>query len=49
MDVVIIDIKKLRNSNDMYLCDIIAYGDNNVMDDYFNIYNQLENKVGTYT
>jgi len=38
----LIDISKLENPNDKYMCDIFAYGKSNLMDQYFNIYNKLE-------
>jgi uridine kinase len=38
----LIDKSKLENPNDNYMCDIFAYGKSKLMDQYFNIYNNLE-------
>jgi uridine kinase len=38
------DFKKLKNSRDKYICDIIAYGNSEVMDKYCNFY-QCINKL----
>ena len=43
-----IDISKLKNKNDKYLCDIIAYGDNNSMNYYFNFYKKLNILIKKY-
>lgn len=43
-----IDISKLNGKNDKYLCDIIAYGDNNIMNYYFNFYNNLNKLIKKY-
>ena len=40
-----IDILKLRNKKDKYLCDIIAYGDTNSMNYYFNLYKNLNGLI----
>jgi uridine kinase len=37
-----------NNNNNNNLCDIIAYGDNNAMNKYFNIYNGLETLIEKY-
>ena len=36
-----IDINKLTNIRDEYICDILAYGSSEVMDKYFNFYSNL--------
>lgn len=43
-----IDTSKLKNKNDNYLCDIIAYGDNNSMNYYFNFYKKLNVLIKNY-
>tara|TARA_Y100000389_G_scaffold204960_1_gene261278 strand:- start:7707 stop:9071 length:1365 start_codon:yes stop_codon:yes gene_type:complete len=43
-----IDISKLMNEKDKYLCDIIAYGDNNSMNYYFNFYKKLNDLIKKY-
>ena len=43
-----IDISKLKNKNDKYLCDIIAYGDNNSMNYYFNFYKKINFLIKKY-
>lgn len=40
-----IDISNLKNKNDNFICDIIAYGDNNSMNYYFNFYEKLKSLV----
>jgi len=42
------DITKLQNTNDKYLCDIIAYGDNISMDYYFNFYEDIYELIKKY-
>ena len=45
-----IDISKLSNKDDKYICDIMAYGNPIIMDKYFNYYlkiNDLIDKHGT--
>ena len=45
-----IDINKLKNSNDKYICDIIAFGNPSTMDKYLNYYlkiNELIEMHGT--
>jgi uridine kinase len=37
-----IDRKKLKNINDDYICDIFAYGCSELMDQYFQLYNNLD-------
>lgn len=37
-----IDRAKLHNPEDNYICDIFAFGDTSVMNDYFNIYKSLD-------
>lgn len=44
----VIDKTKLLNSNDPYVCDIIAYGSSEVMDNYFNIYTKLDSLTKKY-
>jgi uridine kinase len=36
-----IDKDKLANKEDMYICDIFSYGNSNIMDKYFEIYDKL--------
>lgn len=43
-----IDISKLENNNDNYICDIFAYGDSASMDKYFNIYDELKSLINKY-
>tara|TARA_X000000368_G_scaffold418454_1_gene418151 strand:- start:5410 stop:6789 length:1380 start_codon:yes stop_codon:yes gene_type:complete len=43
-----IDTLKLMNEKDKYLCDIIAYGDNNSMNYYFNFYKKLNDLIKIY-
>ena len=43
-----IDINKLKNPNDKYICDIIAYGDNETMNVYFDFYLSIEKLVHIY-
>jgi uridine kinase len=43
-----IDKNKLVNITDNYICDIIAYGDGNIMDKYFNIYLHLNELIKKY-
>jgi uridine kinase len=40
-----IDKKKLTKYDDKYICDIIAYGSQNIMNDYFNFYTHLDNLI----
>ena len=42
------DKSRLTNLNDKYLCDIIAYGDNNSMNYYFDFYKSLNNLIDKY-
>ena len=43
-----IDTIKLHNENDNYICDILAYGSNEKMNDYFNYYLQVNALVTQY-
>ena len=43
-----IDKSKLFNINDKYLCDIIAYGDSNIMTKYFDFYLHLDRLINSY-
>jgi len=43
-----IDRKRLTNTNDKYLCDIIAYGENKIMTLYFDIFLQLNDLTSNY-
>ena len=43
-----IDKTKLSNSDDKYVCDIIAYGSSKIMDTYFNFYNALPDLIDKY-
>lgn len=43
-----IDISKLININDNYICDIISYGYSEIMDKYFDYYLHLENLIYKY-
>jgi uridine kinase len=40
-----IDKIKLTDINDNYLCDALAFGDSEIMDEYFNIYNDLNRLI----
>ena len=39
------DIKKLRNPDDQYICDMFAYGTPSSMNAYFDFYTQLDNLI----
>jgi uridine kinase len=41
----VIDKSKLTNVDDKYICDIFAYGNSNIMNDYFDIYQNI-GKIG---
>jgi uridine kinase len=43
-----IDIGKLKNKNDKYICDIFAYGSSDIMNLYFDIYNHLDKLIEKY-
>jgi uridine kinase len=43
-----IDIGKLKNKDDKYLCDIFAYGSSDIMNRYFDIYNHLDKLIEKY-
>jgi len=43
-----IDKSKLNNINDKFICDIFAYGNSDIMDSYFNIYNSLKHLISKY-
>ena len=43
-----IDIQKLKNPSDRYLCDVLAYGNSISMDKYFNIYLTIKNLINKY-
>lgn len=43
-----IDIKKLKNINDKYICDTIAYGSIKIMNIYFNYYIELNKLIKKY-
>lgn len=42
------DLTKLKKTSDSYLCDIIAYGNYELMDKYCNYYNELKNLIPKY-
>jgi uridine kinase len=42
------DFKKLKNSTDKYICDIIAYGNSEVMDKYCNFYKYINKLSQNY-
>ena len=42
------DIHKLKNNNDPYICDIFAYGNSTMMDKYFDIFLNLKNLIKKY-
>lgn len=44
----LVDKGKLNNFDDEFVCDIMAYGKSEIMDRYFDIYDELENLVGKY-
>ena len=41
----VIDKSKLTNVDDKYICDIFAYGNSNTMNDYFDVYQNID-KIG---
>jgi uridine kinase len=43
-----IDINKLKNLDDKHICDIIAYGNSEVMDKYLNYYNYINELIEKY-
>lgn len=43
-----IDINKLKNQYDKFICDIIAYGNNDLMDKYLNYYKYLPDLIQNY-
>jgi uridine kinase len=43
-----IDKDKLSNKDDMYICDIFSYGNSNIMDKYFEIYEKLNLLIQEY-
>ena len=43
-----IDKKKLTHINEKYICDILAYGSPNKMDNYFNYYIQIRDLINKY-
>ena len=43
-----LDKNKLNNINDKYICDILAYGDPNIMNKYFDFYLHLNNLINKY-
>lgn len=43
-----IDIHKLNKCSDKYICDIIAYGPEALMNVYFELYNELNNLIEKY-
>lgn len=43
-----LDINKLQNIDDKYICDIIAYGGSELMDKYFNYYNHIIELIKIY-
>ena len=42
------DRNKLTNPTDNYICDILAYGNSKIMDDYFSIYKNLDSLTEEY-
>lgn len=43
-----VDKNKLKKPHDNYICDIITYGDSNIMNKYFNIYLHLDELINKY-
>jgi uridine kinase len=43
-----IDKSKLINDTDNYICDAISYGDSKIMDEYFNIFNNINEYIIKY-
>jgi uridine kinase len=43
-----IDIDKLKNKKDKYLCDIFAYGSSDVMNLYFDLYKNIDKLIEKY-
>lgn len=44
-----IDKTKLKNLNDCYICDSFCYGSSKIMDQYFEIYPNLQNIIDKYS
>jgi uridine kinase len=44
----VIDKNKLSKNDDNYICDIFAYGNSEVMDKYFSIYEYIDNLIQKY-
>jgi len=40
-----IDLNKLQNINDNHICDIFAYGDSDIMNKYFDYFNNIKNLI----
>lgn len=43
-----IDKSKLLNENDKYICDSLAYGDNKIMNQYFNIFKNINHLISKH-
>jgi uridine kinase len=43
-----IDIDKLKNKDDKYICDMMAYGSSDIMNKYFDIYPQILKLIKLY-
>lgn len=43
-----IDSKKLKNKTDKYICDMIAYGNPDIMNEYFKYYLNIHNLIQKY-
>uniref|UniRef100_A0A6C0DIS8 phosphoribulokinase n=1 Tax=viral metagenome TaxID=1070528 RepID=A0A6C0DIS8_9ZZZZ len=43
-----IDVSKLKNQNDKFICDIIAYGNADSMDKYLNYFEELQELIQKY-
>ena len=44
----VIDKNKLSKNDDNYICDIFAYGNSEAMDEYFSIYEDIDNLIEKY-
>lgn len=44
----LIDMSKLKSEKDKFICDIFAFGNSRIMDNYFSIFEYLENLINEY-
>jgi|GEM_PF-1271015 len=45
---ITMDVKKLKNDSDKYICDAFAYGNSVIMDKYFDIYLKIRELLSLY-